>query len=78
MCSILYDWFKYILDGGGGQVYQYPKYYFYTTKYYKVLLLYITKLTKGKLIYINTPKLITDIHPPDSFIHLLDDQVAPH
>ena len=40
MCSILYDWFKYILDGGGGQVYQYPKYYFYTTKYYKVLLLY--------------------------------------
>ena len=48
--------------------YQYPKYYFYTTKYYKVLLL----LRKGKLI--------TDIHPPDSFIHLLDvnDQVAPH
>ena len=40
MSSILYDWFKYILDGGGGQVYQYPKYYFYTNKYYKVLLLY--------------------------------------
>ena len=51
--------------------YQYPKYYFYTTKYYKVLLLYITKLTKGKLIYINTPKLITDIHPPDTCLQLL-------
>ena len=43
-----------------------------STKYYKVLLLYITKLTKGKLIYINTPKLITDIHPPDTCLHLLE------
>ena len=66
MCSILYDWFKYILDGGGGQVYQYPKYYFYTTKYYKVLLLYIyfyISLKENWFISIHQNWLLIYTHP---------------